>query len=362
MLLLRNADVEQVLDMPTAIEALRVGYADLRSGNAAYIPRIDLYAPTGRDDDYYQWGSMAGACRSYGVLAVRIKSDIVSWPAGRTSEKYCIEPGTYSGMILLYATGDGAPLALMQDGYLQHVRVGAAAGIGADLLARRNADTLGLLGAGGMAETYLSAMAAIRALRLVRVYSPTPQHRQAFARRMSQRLGLEVRAVDSAEEAVREAAIVATATDAMGPTFDPLWLAPGCHVTCVTRRELGPALLDRADVVVQLGVNTVPYGTALPGMAWKAGGVASYISGTPEERARIPASRGPERGAYPTLLDVEAGVALGRSSAEQVTLFITTGTQGLQFAAVAGRTLQLAREAGLGESFPTEWFLQDIRD
>ncbi len=151
MRLLTNADVQQVLDMAGGIAALRTGYRDLARGDAAYVPRIDLYAPTGRDDDYYQWGSMAGACRSYGVVAVRIKSDVASWPEGRTQEKYCVEPGTYSGIILLYSTTNGEPLALLQDGYLQHVRVGAAAGIGADVLARPDARSLGLIDSGGMA-------------------------------------------------------------------------------------------------------------------------------------------------------------------------------------------------------------------
>jgi hypothetical protein len=98
--LLTNQDVASVLTMAEGVAALRVRYDDLARGDAAFVPRIDLYAPTGPDDDYYQWGSMAGACRSYGVVTVRIKSDIASWPRGRTQEKYCVEPGTYSGIIL----------------------------------------------------------------------------------------------------------------------------------------------------------------------------------------------------------------------------------------------------------------------
>ena len=266
MLLLRNADVQAVLDMPTTIEALRAGYADLAEGQAAYIPRIDLYAPTGREEDYYRWGSMTGSCRAYGVLATRIKSDVVSWPEGKTEEKYCIEPGTYSGIILLYSTENGEPLALVQDGYLQHMRVGGSAGIGADALARADATTLGLIGSGGMAHSYLEAIAQVRPLEHVRVYSPTPAHRQAFAEEMSASLGLSIEAVDDAEAAVREADIVATATDAMAQTFDAAWVAPGAHVTCVTRRELGDGLLQRADVVMQLGVNTIPYGAEVPGV------------------------------------------------------------------------------------------------
>jgi hypothetical protein len=100
--------------------------------------------------------------------------DIASWPAGRTQEKYCIEPGTYSGIILLYSIVNGEPLALLQDGYLQHVRVGAAAGIGVDLMALPEADTLGLIGSGAMARTYLEAIAEVRSLRQVRVYSTSP--------------------------------------------------------------------------------------------------------------------------------------------------------------------------------------------
>lgn len=362
MRLLTNADVKSVLDMRGAIAALRAGYDDLARGDAAYVPRIDLYAPTGRDDDYYQWGSMAGACRSYGVVAVRIKSDVVSWPKGRTRDNYCIEPGTYSGIILLYSITNGEPLALLQDGYLQHVRVGAAAGIGVDLMARTDADTLGLIGSGGMASTYLEAIAEVRSLREVRIFSSTPANRERFAAAARDEWGLNARAVDSAEEAVRGASIVATATDAMSPTFDAEWLAAGTHVVCVTRRELSDELIERADHTLQLGTHTIPHGTPVPDMEWTAGGIASYVSGQPHERARIPSGSGAQTGVFPTLVDVRQGRAQARTNDDEITLLIATGTQGLQFAAVGGYVWQQARGRGLGTPFPTEWFLQDIRN
>jgi ornithine cyclodeaminase/alanine dehydrogenase-like protein (mu-crystallin family) len=219
LIYLSNADVQQVLDMPTTLEALRTGYRDLEQGQATHIPRIDLYMPTGRDDDYYRWGSMTGASRTYGVLAVRIKSDIVYWPDGRTEEKYCIKEGTYSGIILLYSTRNGEPLALINDGYLQHLRVGGGAGLGTDLLARQDARVLGLLGSGGMAHTYLLAISQVRALEQIRVYSPTRANREHFAREMSTRLRLPISPVDSPEAAVHRADIVASATDSLGPTI-----------------------------------------------------------------------------------------------------------------------------------------------
>src|SRR5438270_14091645 len=181
MLYLSNSDVQSVLDMPATLDALRAGYADLARGDAAYIPRIDIYAPTGREEDYYRWGSMTGVCRTTGIVAIRIKSDVVYWTEEKTEEKYCIEPGTYSGIILCYSIRDGKPLAMMNDGYLQHMRVGACAGLGADALARPEAEIVGIIGSGGMARTYLESFAQVRKLRQVKVYSPNKAHRTAYA-------------------------------------------------------------------------------------------------------------------------------------------------------------------------------------
>ena len=81
---------------------------------------------------YYQWGSMEGTSRRYGVFATRIKSDIAYWTdhgdGVKTQEKYCQRPGLFCGLILLFSTANGEPLAIMNDGYLQHLRVGATAG------------------------------------------------------------------------------------------------------------------------------------------------------------------------------------------------------------------------------------------
>lgn len=363
MRLLSNADVAELCDMRLALDALRAGYADLAAGTATYGPRIDYYAPSRHPEEYHQWGSMVGASAETGVIAVRMKSDIASWPQGRTQEKYCGQPGTFCGLIMLFRSSDGLPVAMIHDGLLQHLRVGAAAGIGVEQLARPDADTLALLGSGGMAWTFLEAIAAVRRLREVRVFSPTQAHREDFAARARQALGLKVEPVADPEQAVRGAAVVATATDSMQPTFDPAWVSNGAHITCVTRRELSEQLLARADRVVQLGYNTVPFGAPIPMMEWGVGGIAAYLAGTLEQRQNVPRSKGPERGQYPTLLEVTRGTAAGRTSPTEVTLFITTGTQGLQFAAVAGRVWQQAEQRpDLGRELPTEWFLQDIRD
>ena len=137
-LLISNQDIEQVLDMKTCLDAIEEGIKEYYRGDATCRPRIDVWAPSGDPQGYYQWGSMEGTSRRYGVFATRIKSDIAYWSTNssgvKTQEKYCGRPGLFCGLILLFSTENGEPLAIMNDGYLQHLRVGATAGIAAKYL------------------------------------------------------------------------------------------------------------------------------------------------------------------------------------------------------------------------------------
>jgi alanine dehydrogenase len=360
---LSNDHIKQVLDMSVTMEALQVGYADLRKGDATHIPRIDLYVPTGREEDFYRWGSMSGACRTYKVVAVRMKSDILSWSSNNAEQKYAGRPGLFSGVIILYSIETGEPLALINDGYLQHMRVGGSAGICTDVLSKKDATRVAVLGSGGMARVYLEAVSLIRDLSHVSVFSPTPENRVAFAEEMSSKLQLPVEPAESAEAAVRDADIVLSASNSMVATFDSAWLSPGMHVVTVNPREVDQSTLDRADLVVQLGRGTIPSSIAIPGVTYGVGGFASYVAGQPEERQRIPRSEVWERQHdYPALFDYDPRATPGRESDDQITLCLNWGTQGLQFASVAGLAYQRAIEAGLGNPLPDDLFLQDIRN
>ena len=362
MLLINNREVAELFDMKSCLEALETGYADLLKGDAVYRPRLDVWVPCERPDGYYRWGTMEGASREIGVFAIRMKSDIVHWPDGKTEEKYCIRPGTYCGLIMVFSVRNGEPLAILNDGLLQHMRVGGCAGLGAKYLARPDASVVGILGSGGMAGSYLEAFNEVRRIHKVKVYSPTRAHREAYAAEMSRKLGLSVEAVDSPEAVVRGSHIVAACTDSTRVVFDePEWLEEGAHITCVRACEIGPEVVKRCDLSIKLGRNTVE--TMDEGMVRLHGNVG-YIAGQPEERSRIP---NPEvdnyaGGFFKYFMDVRAGKIPGRTSPKQVTFFINAGTQGLQFAACAGRVYQLAKEKGVGRELPTEWFLQDIRD
>src|SRR5579872_5430840 len=205
MLIIDNALVAELLTMEDCIRVQEHAFAKLPSGAAMHRPRVDMYFPCAREDGYFRWGTMEGA--NDGYFAIRMKSDIITWPKDAngnwTEEKFCREPGTYCGLILLVSTRNAEPLAFINDGALQHMRVGGGAGIGAKYLAREDSRVVGMLGSGGMARTYLEAFKRVRDIKLCKVYSPTAANREAFAEEMGRRLGIEVRAVASAREAVR---------------------------------------------------------------------------------------------------------------------------------------------------------------
>ena len=167
MLLINNQEVERLFTMKDCLEALEDAYDDLLIGDAVYRPRLDLWMPCERPDGYWRWGTMEGASRKIGVFAIRMKSDVVYWPKGETEEKYCMQPGTWCGLIMVFSVRNGEPLAIINDGLLQHMRVGGCAGLGAKYLSRADACDVGIFGSGGMARSYLEAFYEVRKLRLL---------------------------------------------------------------------------------------------------------------------------------------------------------------------------------------------------
>lgn len=372
MLFIDNETVRQILNISDTIESLDTAFRGLVDGGSIHRPRIDVYVPTGREEDYYRWGTMEGASRDLGVFAIRMKSDVISWPvdaAGNwTEEKYCVEPGTYCGLIFLFSTVNGEPLAIINDGYLQHMRVGGGAGLGVRYMSREDSHVVAMLGSGGMARTYLQAFCNERDIRKVRVYSPTKDHREGYAAQMSEVLNIEVEPVGDAESAVRGADIVSTCTDTMSPALKGKWLKPGMHITNLGGYELDDEVFQRATSIVRQGVGGAKLAEDNPRIQYGRGhSPVAYVAGNDREMARLP-EPGHQMGRmgsgerYPTFTDLVAGKGGTRRSADDITLYLNGGNQGLQFAAVGSVVYRKAREAGLGRELPTEWFLQDIRD
>src|SRR5690606_7349097 len=146
MLVLNNDDVTAVLTMKETMAALENAYLELAQGEAVCRPRIAIRLPTPEAGKPYQCGTMAGGSTS-GYFAIRMKSDVVyeeTYAGTRTQEKYCVRPGLFCGLVMLFSVRNGEPLALMNDGYLQHMRVGADSGIGAKYMAREDASVVAM--------------------------------------------------------------------------------------------------------------------------------------------------------------------------------------------------------------------------
>src|SRR5256714_14441570 len=118
---------------------------------------------------------MTGGSRKDGYVCARMLSDMVNWPRehGKIREnKYARAPGTFCGLLFLFSTKDATPVAMINDGHLQHMRVGGGAGLGVKYLSRADRHSVGMIGSGGMARTYLDAFCPGREIRKVKVYSP----------------------------------------------------------------------------------------------------------------------------------------------------------------------------------------------
>jgi len=365
MIFLTNQHVQAVLDMPSCLETMEEAYNELNEQRAGYRPRIDFYVP--QQPHYYRWGTMEGASRKLGVFAIRMKSDMLVWNREgefQTEDKYCIKPGTYCGLIFLLSVKNGEPLALMNDGYLQHMRVGACAGLGAKYLSRKNSKVIGMLGSGGMARSYATAICQVRPIERIRVFSPTKANRELYAKEIEQKLGVEVEAMDSAEKAVKGADIVAMTTDSLVPVIKADWLEAGMHVTNVRNNEAGQDIFDRVDIIARLGSSTFVMDNPPPNTFGGSDGMFGYFAGTEEEKKIVPRAplRQIDNPKIGTVPDIMAGRWAGRADDRQITFLNNQGTQGLQFAAVGGKAYELAKAKGLGHPLPLEWFLQDIRD
>jgi ornithine cyclodeaminase/alanine dehydrogenase-like protein (mu-crystallin family) len=367
VLLLTNRDIHEVLDMGDCLDGIEEMAHELAAGDSVGLGRTDVYTPSdGGPAPFHRWAVMTGTSRRRGYLCARMLSDMVSWPTvngKRREEKFAREPGTYCGLLFLYSTHNGEPLAILHDGALQHYRVGAGAGIGTKYLARTDSEVVGMLGSGGMARSYLEAFVRVRPIRHVRVFSPDPAHRNAYASEMADRHGIEVTAVETAEEAVRGTDIVALCVSAVEPVFWADWLEPGMHVVDVTRPCTPPDFVRSVDVAFWHG-NTTPLVDPLPPTAdYARGGFLSWIAGTPEETAEIP--RVPPNAdtfALPTLADLVSGRRPGRTSPQQTTFFHNIGSFGEGFAALAAGIYERSLDRGVGTEIPTSWFLEDIRD
>ena len=359
-------DVQQrLLTLEDAIEATERAYLEWDQGGAAIRPKTNMYVYNEGGDNRYGFSTMEGGSEGLGLVAIRIKSDLqplrreVTPPGASiptSASKGAGAPGLFCGLVYVFSARTGAPLAILNDGHIQHVRVAASAALAAKHLAREDAEELCILGSQWMARSHAPAMCAVRPIKRIKVFSPNREHRQAFADEMSLKLGIEVVPLDTAEEAVSSADIVCCCTNSFGhPVLSGEWIADGTFVSNVLSAELGEDAMARIDYTVKnqplrdLGQHVFQAGSPPPDVPLRNEGTG-WLKQVDNDT--------------PLLSEVVAGKQRGRASDREVTFFSNNEGTGLQFAAVASVVLRkLEEQADPGvKTLPLEWFLQDIPD
>jgi alanine dehydrogenase len=227
MLLITEDQVREHLPMREAVRLMRETFAALRNGTAINQPRRRLTLPTGS-----VLHSMAGAIGKY--FGTKFYS---------ANPKYGA-----NFFFFLFDAESAKPLAQFDANHLGQIRTGAASGYATDVLASPTASTLAIIGSGFQAQTQLHAMREVRKFSDVRVWSRSQEKRDRFASDNG------VRATATAEEAVRGADVVVTATWAKDPVLESGWIGSGTHVNAMgsnqaQRRELPSDLIARADLI-----------------------------------------------------------------------------------------------------------------
>jgi ornithine cyclodeaminase/alanine dehydrogenase-like protein (mu-crystallin family) len=222
-----EADVRELLPIPECVGVMQRTFEALAQGRAQNQPRRRMFLESGS-----VLHSLAGAYHNY--FGTKIYA---------TNPRY----GAHFSF-MLYDAKTAQPLAFMEANHLGQIRTGAASGYAADVLADPAADTVGIIGSGFQAKTQLEAIRSVRTIRTVRVWSRSEEKRRKFAEECS------AIAVDTAEEAVRGAQIVTTATNSKDPVLEDAWISPGTMINAMgsnvaNRRELPAELVRRADLV-----------------------------------------------------------------------------------------------------------------
>ena len=356
MLILSNEDIEKILPVGACLDVLEEAYRDLGNGMAATVPRYDVFSPT-KPNEFYEYKTMSGVLPGRNIAALRLNSSVVKWyekAGGVRKDKLPVAGGDkFVGLVMLFSTETGEPLAIFPDGYVQKLRVAGASAIAARYLARKDAKVMALLGAGWQASAHLVTLSMIRDLREVKVFSPTPESRRRFVEEWSSKVAAQLTETGSAAEAIEGADMVIATTNSISPLFAGEILQPGVHISCVKPCEFDVATYKRADPLIIHWREAKPFQIAI--------GVDRQSIPDVSDGWQHPLTR--EDVAiwdFPTLSELVNGQHPGRTNDESISCFCNNVGLGLQFAAVGSEVLARAREARLGREIPTDWFLEDV--
>ena len=393
-LLLTNREVAAAMSAGEYVETMEEAFRELGAGRAVNSLRVDtclplagytpglqqstraridalpldadpVYAPATMaaakqaGNTTYRLKTITGGYPACGMVAVRISThfDTQTELDGMLRRvKLPLAPGwQFMSMVVLLSLETGEVLGLLPDSHIQKMRVGGTTALGVKLLARPDVDTAGVLGSGAQAEAALECTAAVAPLKRAKIYSPTRANRERFARMMTERIGIDVVAVDTPQKVFEDAGIVLAATSSYEPVYQREWLRPGMHLGIGTLLEDDASTFSASRAMV---VSIKPFGGS-------SDFVQNYVAGE---------KRGPTGLTFGQLINRKAeefdwdsmielgdllnGRTAGRNSPDEITHHINNNGCGMQFAAAGARILANARRMGLGVELSGDYFLQ----
>ncbi len=350
-LILNNDEIQQALNIKYCLDVMEETYRELASSQAVNRPTSHSYLPHSMAQTTYSFKSVDGGVKKFGVLALRITSDIVREKSVNNSVRLEKLPlagkGQFLGLVQLFSVETGELLAIMPDGLIQQTRVGVTSALGTKALARRDSEVLALIGSGGQARSHFRFLTSVRPIKRVKIFSPNPDHCKAFAAQMAGETEIPTEAVESAETAVNDCDIVCTATNSSRPVIKTEWLEPGMHYNAIREFEMAEDALEKSDVVA---IHT------------RFGGIQHFQPpGIDKDLPAVRREKPRDWSRYPEIQDLLVGRVPGRANEKQITFFLNNVGTGVQFAAMGYCAFRAAKEKGLGREIPTEWFLQDIK-
>ncbi|MFT5540032.1 MAG: alanine dehydrogenase [Alphaproteobacteria bacterium] len=308
-----------LVSMSDYIDAVEAAYGDQGAGAFEILPRTNFWIDVpGRK----RRGSLkvAGAAlKGVGVMGASLYS------------------GGYGGMnlwVTLYDANTGKVPAILHGHIIGKMKTGATSAMAAKHMARADAKIVGVLGSASQARTQLQGLAAVRDIKELRVFSPKAENRQAFAAWAGETIpGLTAHAVDKAEDAVRGVDILVTITNAKEPILEADWLSPGTHCSIVGAhyvgaREIDGATLKRGRVIVD----------DLEQAFNEKGEILIPLAAGEITRDHVLGCIG----------DVLAGRIQGRTSPDEITMFLSGGTS-LEYMGASAMLARKAQEAGIGQ-------------
>jgi alanine dehydrogenase len=345
-LLVTPQEIRGIVTMAEAVDAVRLGFREWGENPQLNAPRRRIHIPTGVRVSVHQGG--VPAAKSSGLMThcewVRPMAEEQVYPRLNhpVTVLYDSDEGELKGIVIGEITCAELPDNIAVTG----LRTAATSAIGTDLLARPDASSVGIFGAGGQAKNHLLALMQVRKLKTVKVYSRNAENRKKFADEMRPITDLDITPASLPEEAVRGVDIVLTATNSSVPVFDGNWLQAGQHVTTIVgsnvglveggfasakRREIDDATLARSHVH----------------------GIVSIQQAMQDEQADIydPVQRGVIT--WDQLIEIAAilaGKEDGRTKTDQITFFKNNAGQGVADVALGAKVLENVRKKSGGRT------------